>query len=151
METPHHGLPIFAGEFRHAMDAKNRVTIPARWRRGELDEFFAIPDLENGFLMMMPPEVMQEVAIRVESDPRLNAQEKRRFIRQFYSRAQHLTTDKQGRLVLPDEYCRQLKLKQEVVLVGGHSRFEVWNPDTWKKALDEETPTFQHVLGMLGV
>jgi MraZ protein len=145
METPQHGLPIFAGEFRHAMDAKNRVTIPARWRRGELDEFFAIPDLENGFLMMM------EVAIRVEGDPRLSAQEKRRFIRQFYSRAQHLTTDKQGRLVLPDEHCRQLRLKQEVVLVGGHSRFEVWNPDTWKKTLDEETPTFQHVLGMLGV
>jgi MraZ protein len=112
METPHQGLPIFAGEFRHAMDAKNRVTIPARWRRGEVDEFFAIPDLENGFLMMMPPEVMQEVAVRVEGDPRLHAQEKRRFIRQFYSRAQHLTTDKQGRLVLPDEHCRQLKLKQ---------------------------------------
>jgi MraZ protein len=151
METPHQGLPIFAGEFRHAMDAKNRVTIPARWRRGEVDEFFAISELENGFLMMMPPEVMQGVAVRVEADPRLNAQEKRGFIRQFYSRAQHLTTDKQGRLVLPEEHCRQLKLKQEVVLVGAHSRFEVWNPDTWKKNLDEETPTFQHVLGMMGV
>jgi MraZ protein len=151
METPHQGLPIFAGEFRHAMDAKNRVTIPARWRRGEVDEFFAIPDLENGFLMMMPPEVMQEVAGRVEADSRLSAQERRRFIRQFYSRAQHLTTDKQGRLVLPEEHCRPLKLRQEVVLVGGHSRFEVWNPDSWKKAYDEETPTFQHILGMMGV
>jgi transcriptional regulator MraZ len=151
METPRTGLPIFAGEFRHAMDTKNRVTIPARWRRGEVDEFFAIPDLENGFLMMMPPEVMQEVAGRVDADSRLSAQEKRRFIRQFYSRAQHLTTDRQGRLVLPEEYCRQLKLKQEVVLVGGHSRFEVWNPETWKKIFDEEARTFQHVLGMMGV
>jgi MraZ protein len=151
MEVPHTGLPIFAGEFRHAIDAKNRVTIPARWRRGEVDEFFAIPDLENGFLMMMPPEVMQEVPGRVEADGRLSAQEKRRFIRQFCSRAQHLTTDKQGRLVLPEEHCRLLKLKQEVVLVGGHSRFEVWNPENWKKTFDEETKTFQQVLGMMGV
>ena len=33
---------IFAGTVRHALDEKNRVTIPSRWRDEEIDEFYAI-------------------------------------------------------------------------------------------------------------
>ena len=143
--------PIFAGEFRHAIDAKNRVTIPARWRSGEVDEFFAVPNQENGCLMVMPTAVAHEVAARAKSDPRFSAQDVQRFIRQFYSRAQHLTTDKQGRIILPEEHCRQLGLKGEVILVGSHSRFEVWSPGAWQKIREEDAPTFQHMLGVLGI
>lgn len=151
MEAPETVQPIFAGEFRHAMDGKNRVTIPSRWRRGEVDEFFAIPDLDGGFLMLMPPEVIRQVAEKVELDARLSPAERRKFIRQFYSRAQHLMSDKQGRIVVPEEFCNQLKLHGEVVLVGNHTRFEVWNPDRWKKAFEEDTPTFKHILGVVGI
>jgi MraZ protein len=143
--------PIFAGEFRHAIDAKNRVTIPARWRSGEVDEFFAVPNPENGSLMVMPIAVTHEVAARAKSDPRFTPQDVQRFIRQFYSRAQHLTTDKQGRIVLPEEHCRQLGLKGEVVLVGSHSRFEVWSPEAWQKVREEDAPTFHHMLGVIGI
>jgi DNA-binding transcriptional regulator/RsmH inhibitor MraZ len=31
--------PFFAGEFRHSIDEKNRITIPSRWRRGQTEEF----------------------------------------------------------------------------------------------------------------
>lgn len=151
MEAPETVQPIFAGEFRHAMDAKNRVTIPSRWRRGEVDEFFAIPDLDGGFLMLMPPEVIRQVAKKVEQDARLTPPERRKFIRQFYSRAQHLMSDKQGRIVVPEEHCNQLKLRGEVVLVGNHTRFEVWNPDRWKKAFEEDSPAFKHILGVVGI
>jgi MraZ protein len=151
MEAPETFQPIFAGEFRHAMDTKNRVTIPSRWRRGEVDEFFAIPDLDGGFLMLMPPEVIRRVAEKVEQDARLTPPERRKFIRQFYSRAQHLMSDKQGRIVVPEEHCNQLKLRGEVVLVGNHTRFEVWNPDRWKKAFEEDSPTFKHILGVVGI
>lgn len=143
--------PIFAGEFRHAIDAKNRVTIPARWRSGEVDEFFAVPNPENGSLMVMPIAVTHEVAARAKSDPRFTPQDVQRFIRQFYSRAQPLTTDKQGRIVLLEEHCRQLGLKGEVVLVGSHSRFEVWSPEAWQKVREEDAPTFHHMLGVIGI
>ena len=148
---PSTSQPIFAGEFRHAIDAKNRVTIPARWRSGEVDEFFAVPNQENGSLMVMPVAVTHEVAARAKSDPRFTPQDVQRFIRQFYSRAQNLTTDKQGRIVLPEEHCRQLGLKEEVVLVGSHSRFEVWGPQAWQKVREEDAPTFHHMLGVIGI
>ncbi|MBV9673012.1 MAG: MraZ N-terminal domain containing protein, partial [Verrucomicrobia bacterium] len=87
MESPQNAVPIFVGEFRHAMDAKHRVTIPARWRRGDVDEFFAIPNVEGGFLMVMPPAEFRRMAEKVEQDATLPPNERRKFIRQFSSRA----------------------------------------------------------------
>ena len=30
---------FYAGEFRHSIDEKNRITIPSRWRRDGAEEF----------------------------------------------------------------------------------------------------------------
>jgi MraZ protein len=151
MDAPQTVQPIFAGEFRHAMDAKNRVTIPSRWRTSDVDEFFAIPNLEAGFLMVMPPSEFRRVAQQVENDESLGRAERRRFIRQFSSKAQHLTSDKQGRMVLPEEQCKLLKLQREVVLVGNYTRFEIWNPDNWRKTTESDAPGFSHVLERAGI
>src|ERR1700689_219454 len=120
MESPQSAQPKFAGEFRHAMDAKNRVTIPSRWGQGEIDEFFAIPHLKGGFLMVMPPAEFSRLAEKVEHDPSLKPEERPKFLRQFSSMAQHVTGDKQGRVVVPDEQCKVLNLRSEVVLVGNY-------------------------------
>jgi MraZ protein len=151
MELPQIEQPIFTGEFRHAMDAKNRVTIPSRWRRGEVDEFFAIPNPEGGFLMVMPPWEFKRLAEKVEHDESLSPAERRKFIRQFSSRAQHVTSDKQGRIVLPDEQCKLLNLRSEVVLVGNYSRFEIWSPEIWQKTMEEDAPAFSYLLGRVGI
>jgi MraZ protein len=151
MESPQSEQPIFAGEFRHSMDAKNRVTIPSRWRRGEIDEFFAIPNLEGGFLMVMPPGEFKRLAEKVEHDESLAPAERRRFLRQFSSRAQNVSSDKQGRIVLPDEQCKLLNLRSEVVLVGNYSRFEIWSPEGWQKTMEEDAPTFSYLLGRVGI
>ena len=151
MESPQSVLPIFAGEFRHAMDAKNRVTIPSRWRRGEVDEFFAIPNLKGGFLMVMPPAEFTRLAQKVEHDQSLKPEERPKFLRQFSSKAQHVTGDKQGRIVLPDEQCKVLNLRSEVVLVGNYLRFEIWDPERWQKADEEDAPTFSYLLDRIGI
>src|ERR1700686_2587652 len=92
---------IFTGNFRHAMDAKNRVTIPSRWRRGEVEEFFAIPNLKGGFLMVMPPAEFTRLAEKVEHDQSLKPEERSKFLPQFSSMAQLVTGDKQGRTGWP--------------------------------------------------
>jgi MraZ protein len=143
--------PIFAGEFRHTMDAKNRVTIPSRWRQGDMDEFFAIPNVDGGFLMVMPPTEFKRLADKVEQNQTISTVERRKFIRQFSSRAQHVTSDKQGRMVLPDDQCKLLGLRGEVVLVGGYSRFEIWNPATWTKVAEEDDSTFTYLLERVGI
>jgi MraZ protein len=151
MESPQSAQPIYAGEFRHAMDAKNRVTIPSRWRRGEVDEFFVIPNLKGGFMMVIPPAEFTRLAEKVEHDQNLKPEERSRFMRQFSSRAQHLIGDKQGRIVLPDEQCKLLNLRSEVVLVGSYYRFEIWGPEAWLKTAEEDGQMFGYMLDRIGI
>ena len=154
MEAPPAVQPMmYAGTFQHAMDAKNRVTIPSRWRRAgaESEEFFAIADEDGEFLMVMPPEILQGMAAKVDADPRVTVSERKVFMRYFYSRAQHLVVDKAGRILIPEEQCSQLGLRGEVVLAGRHSRFDVWKPERWKRAFDEDNSTYKHVLSIVSL
>ena len=142
---------FFAGEFRHFIDDKNRITIPSRWRSGRTEEFLILPEANHQFLLVMPPEEFSRMSAAAENDPGVSARDRRVFFRQLHARAQHGLADKQGRLVLPEELCKTVGLKGEVALVGGRGRFEIWNLQRWKKAHEEETPTYQHVANVIGL
>ena len=142
---------FYAGEFRHAVDEKNRITIPARWRRGDAEEFIILPEASHQFLLVMSPEEFSRMSAAAEADPNVSARDRRVFFRQLHARAQHGTVDKQGRLVLPEDLCKKIGLKGEVVLVGGRGRFEIWNREKRKRAHEEETPTYQHVANVIGL
>ena len=142
---------FYAGEFRHFIDEKNRITIPARWRRDGAEEFIILPEANHQFLLVMVPEEFSRMSTAVESDTNVSARDRRVFFRQLHARAQHGAADRQGRLVLPEELCKKIALKGEVALVGGRGRFEIWNLQRWKRAHEEETPTYQHVANLIGL
>ena len=142
---------FYAGQFRHAIDEKNRITIPSRWRRKGAEEFILLPDSQNQFLLVMAPEEFARMSAVAEDNNSVAPRERRVFLRQLHSRAQHGVADKQGRLVLPEDLCRKIGLKGEVALVGGRGRFEIWNVARWKRAHEEETPTYQHVANVIGL
>ena len=144
--------PVYAGEFRHAVDAKNRVTIPSRWRSaGEGEEFFAVPDPQGNFLMILPPREFDRVKADVEANASIPPPDRRKFIRRFYALAQLVGADKQGRVLLPEDHCRRLGLEGEVVLIGTHSRMEIWNSQRWAAAAADEDEVFRRVAGEVGL
>jgi MraZ protein len=142
---------FYAGQFRHSIDDKNRITIPARWRRDKSQEFILLPEANHQFLLVMSPEEFARMSAVAESDPNVSARDRRVFLRQLHSRSQHGAADRQGRLVLPEELCQKVELKGEVALVGGRGRFEIWNLPRWKRAHEEETPTYRHVANVIGL
>ena len=142
---------FYAGEFRHSIDEKNRLTIPSRWRTGEAEEFIVLPHPKLSFLMVMPPEEFARMTAKVEQNGSLSAGDRGVALRHLHARAQHGSADKQGRLVLPVDLCQQLGLKGEVALVGGRGRFEIWNLEKWKRAEQAEAATYQHVADMIGL
>ena len=151
METTPPEKSFYAGQFRHAIDEKNRITIPARWRRAGPEEFIILPEANHQFLLVMSPEEFSRMSSAAENDPTVSARDRRIFLRQLHSLAQHGSADRQGRLVLPEDLCQKLNLKGEVALVGGRGRFEIWNLGRWKKAHEEETSTYQHVANVIGL
>jgi MraZ protein len=142
---------FFAGEFRHSIDEKHRITIPSRWRRDEGEEFIILPEPQHQFLLVMSQDEFASMSAKAESNSAISARDRRIFLRHLHSRAEHGTADRQGRLVLPEDMCRQLGLKGEVALVGGRGRFEIWNLQKWKRANEEETATYQHVANVIGL
>src|ERR1700681_3202574 len=149
MHTP--DQRFYAGEFRHFIDEKNRITIPARWQRGDAEEFIILPEAAHQFLLVMSPEEFSRMSASAESDPHVSSRHRRIFFRQLHARAQHGAADKQGRLVLPEDLCKNVGLKGEVVLVGHRGRFEIWNLQKRKRAHEEETPTYQRVADVIGL
>lgn len=142
---------FYAGEFRHTIDEKNRLTIPSRWRHAEGEDFIVMPDGKQQSMLVMSAEEFARFAAVAESNPDVPRKEMRVFLRQLHARAQHGASDKQGRLVLPEDLCRQLELRGEVALVGGRGRFEIWNIGKWTRAHEAETPTYQDVADAVGL
>jgi MraZ protein len=140
----------YAGTFERSMDAKNRVTIPASWLNGGPDEFHAIPHPSGDFLMVMPPEEFDSIETSIKQSG-IPSDMQRKAIRQFYSQARAVGADSNGRILLPEEQCAALKLEGEVVLVGGRSRFEIWNAKRWTKVSAEESASYLKVAGMIGL
>ena len=151
MDSDSKPQPLYAGEFRHAIDEKNRLTIPARWRSGEAEEFIIVPEAKLQFLAVMSAAEFARMSAELERNVALPARERRIALRHLHARAQHGSADKQGRLVLSEELCRQLALKGEVALVGGRGRFEIWNLQKWKEAAASEAATYQHVADTIGL
>jgi MraZ protein len=142
---------FFAGEFRHAIDEKNRITIPARWRGEGGEDFIILPEPQHQFLLVMSHEEFARMIAEAENHTAISPRDRRIFLRHLHSRAEHGSSDRQGRLVLPEDMCRTLGLKGEVALVGNRGRFEIWNLQKWKRAHAEETATYQQVAGMVGL
>lgn len=140
----------YAGTFERSMDAKNRVTIPAAWLNGGPDEFHAIPHPSGDFLMVMPPEEFDsiEASIKQSGAP---ATEQRKAIRHFYSRARAVGADGNGRILLPEEQCESLALKGDIVLVGGRSRFEIWNAKRWATVSAAESESYLKIAETIGL
>src|SRR2546429_7847723 len=110
---------FYAGEFRHSIDEKNRITVPSRWRRDEAEEFILLPEANHLFLLVMSPEEFAGMSSAVESNQAVSAHDRRIFLRHLHSRAQHGAADRQGRLVLPEGLCRKIGVEGEGALVAG--------------------------------
>lgn len=145
--------PVFSGEYRHALDPKKRITVPASWRQSEAggDEFFLMEGQAGNFLKAMPPERFGQVARMLSDQTGVPARDRAVFLRHFYSKAVRGVVDKAGRLVLPDNMVRKLRLEGDVVLIGAHDTFEVWSPEEWQRACDQEASTVSRIADLLGL
>jgi len=143
--------PIFAGAFRHAVDNKNRVTIPSRWRRGEADEFFLTVHQSRRFLVAFPPGEFEKAGRDISNNTAFPPVQRREFLRLFSSSAQHCVMDRQGRLVLPVDLCKVAGLSTEVVLLGNMTRFEVWPPDAWDSDKTRAEQGFASIADSIGL
>ena len=124
-ETEH----MFLGQYRHSLDDKGRMIVPARFR----DLLEGPIYLTQGFdqnLRVLPEAAFVSIYERVTEMSSTNptARQLRRLI---FSTAQQVDIDSNGRILIP-KYLRDVaSLQAEAIIVGVGEAVEIWAPEAW--------------------
>jgi MraZ protein len=123
---------VLLGEYVQRLDAKNRLTLPARFRPHFADGAVVTKGWD-GCLVVFNRRGWEEFT---ESQlGRLDAfsREGRRMSRFLYAGASETELDGQGRVMLPPPLLEHAGLRKDVVVAGLRDRLEIWDHDAWKQ------------------
>ncbi len=133
---------MFLGEYRHTIDEKGRLTIPAKYR-GSLAAGMVVTRGFDRNLMGFSLEGWEELAARVKSLP-WSDPSAREFRRRVFSGAIDLIPDRQGRILLPTYLREFANIESEVVITGMLDHLEIWNSEAWEPVRDAAESDEQH-------
>jgi MraZ protein len=135
---------VFIGEYRHNLDEKGRIAIPARLRYASVgeDEVWVATKGFDRCLFVYPRGEWSEIVDKINQNLSLTNRDERSFIRMFISPANEQTTDKQGRIVLPPSLREYAGIQREVVILGAIKRLEIWSEENWNRYREENEKSF---------
>lgn len=122
---------MFMGEYTHTIDEKGRLIIPAKLRE-ELGKKFVITKGLDGCLFVYNEKEWTVFEEKLKTLPLTN-KEARFFVRFFLAGASEAETDKQGRILVPENLREHAGLTKDTVLVGVGSRVEIWSKENYEK------------------
>jgi len=120
---------VFIGEYSHSIDAKGRLTVPAKFRE-QLGDNFVVTGGLDGCLFIYTMEDWKAFEEKIQALPLTNPNA-RKFSRFFLASANEGEFDKQGRVLIPQKLRDMAGLSKDVILAGVGSRIEIWNVETW--------------------
>ncbi|MCD6422052.1 division/cell wall cluster transcriptional repressor MraZ [bacterium] len=143
---------MFIGEYRHNLDQKGRLAIPAKFR-GKLADGCVVTRGVDRCLVIYPSKVWEKMAHKLARLP-LTQKEARAFSRLLLSGAMSFELDGQGRITIPEFLRKYAGLKKKVVVVGLYDRLEVWDEKNWeefRKKAEKEAENLAEKLTELGL
>ena len=130
---------MFRGQYEHTIDAKGRVSLPAKFReilaaRGS-DRLVVTADVEPCLLAFGLDEwqAFEEKLAALPSMDRRVRMVKRTLVGQ----AHELTVDGNGRILLPPPLREHAGLGREVVFTGQIDRIEIWSREGWSRTRED--------------
>ncbi len=144
---------LFSGQSDYALDDKCRLTVQRDWRMAgvESETLHLVPDSKGMCLRVMRPDRFVQFGEEAREQPGMDAKKHRIFMRNFFSNSAAVATDKQGRIMIPKEYCERLKLKGAVRVLGCCDLFEVWNKEMFAEHHAQERAEYNHYADALGL
>jgi MraZ protein len=124
---------MLIGEYIHTIDDKNRVSLPAKFRKEMGKKVIVTPGLDQCLFIFTMGE-WEKVTKKLssgESDLSFLSQDQRTFNRNMFGQATDVEVDSIGRVLIPDYLKEKIKAKGKVAMVGVQDRVEVWNDATW--------------------
>jgi MraZ protein len=120
----------FTGTFEHNLDAKNRLTIPSKFRAALSGGVYLSRAIEH-CVSLYPADAyteMAEAALKTVSSFTPRGRELRRVL---YSTALETELDSAGRIMLTPKFMEHAGIGREVVITGAGECLELWDRSTW--------------------
>ena len=125
---------MFRGINPLSLDAKGRLSMPARYRQQVLDaadgQLILTVDRDR-CLLLYPLPVWEKVERKLIQLSSVNARA-RALKRLLMGHAEECSMDVSGRILLPAPLREFAHLDKRVVLVGQGNKFEIWNEQAWQ-------------------
>jgi MraZ protein len=120
---------MFLGEYEHAIDAKGRMAVPAKFRT-QMDRGAVISKGMGTCLSIYTMERWEQKSDELIAGK--SSDELRDFERRIYPSASELELDAQGRIIIPAKLRTYANLGAEVTIAGVRDHFEVWDRTAWQ-------------------
>ena len=116
---------MFVGNHEHTIDDKGRLILPSSFRARLADGAY-VTTLDQ-CVAIVPPDEFARMADRLDVEVGeglvdVNA------VRVFFSQADFVTPDTQGRVRLLSHLREHVGLERSVIVTGYNRRIEVWDP-----------------------
>ncbi len=138
---------MFYGEYKHSIDRKGRLILPAKFREAckeyRIDRFFLTRGLDKCIFMFTEDEWhIQEQKFKAMP---FTKQETRSFNRMFFSGAIDAAPDKQGRFIIPTYLKEYANIKKDTILIGVANRIEIWDKKSWQLFYENSSDSFEQI------
>ena len=134
---------MFMGEYRHSLDAKNRLIIPAKFR-DELGTTFVVTKGLDGCLTIYTEEQWAVIVQQLEKLPSTK-KEVRQYVRFLLSKATECVFDSQGRIQLPQVLIKAADIDRKCAVIGAADHIEIWSEEKWDAYDEEAGESFENV------
>jgi len=132
---------LFYGQHAKTLDDKDRVVVPADFRRalagegepGEAAFFVTITPDEHRCLSLFEERQFERLFLDFEPHESFVDGDVRDYARMVVGRSHRVACDKQGRIHIPKYLKQDAGLSRDVVLVGLFDHAEIWSRDAWEK------------------
>lgn len=143
---------MLIGEYKHSMDLKGRVAMPAKFRDKLGVGAIITRGLDNCLFVFGANE--WEVLVKKLIDLPISQYNSRAFVRLMLAGARDVEFDNQGRILIPDYLRKYADLKKDVVIAGLYNRIEIWSAERWeqyKNKTESQTEEIAEKLKELGI
>jgi MraZ protein len=140
---------MLSGEFRHSIDPKNRLFIPAKHREELGDTFMVVRSIRENCLQVYSSEEWESYIAPIRKMERRDSE---RILRTLHRNAAQVSPDSQGRIVLTPSLIEHASIAKGAVVVGCGAYAEIWAEEVYDaKLLDEDLDDIRATLESFGL
>lgn len=117
------------GEYRHALDPKKRLFIPAKYREELGETFYVTRKVMEKCLAIYSEDEWQKFSEKLNTLPESKVGKIKQFV---FSKTAQVTADSHGRILIPANLLAYAEIEKNAVITGVGDHVQVWNEEAWE-------------------